>query len=332
MMIAKQEKISNTEWKKRFDKNNRPHNSNNGMPDFWKNFWVNETLRMFENFSNELSKKYGSALTHIRHTVTYGWKFSYSCSGNVLVKNVYIFDDCFGIDEIVVRNEEDYQKALAHVASLYTDGFIRKSKEKISIRNKKQAERSKRLMARRKEELNKILESVEPEKLNKFRWSSCVSRDSIKKLYRLNAKLIYDEELVDEVGFAIYARCLQGRDETILNYSGKLLCHNCRKVHVSPANGIIACSCGYTYIFHEYRKSFQKAKMPSGSATPFFNEFINKWERAKTYHDKMLAIDYVIHECHLNMISNVKRGFAGCNLIQGTKKQVSELILELAYK
>jgi len=31
------------------------------------------------------------------------------------------------------------------------------------------------------------------------------------------------------------------------------------------------------------------------------------------------------------MISNVKRCFAGCNLIEGTKKQVSELILDLAY-
>jgi len=188
------------------------------------------------------------------------------------------------------------------------------------------------IMSHRKEELNKILERVEPEKLNKFKWTPCVSRHSIKRLYNLDAKLVYDEELVDEVGYAMYARCLQGRDETILNYSGKLLCHNCRTVHVSPANGIITCSCGYTYIFHEYRKSFQKARMPSGAATPFFNEFINKWERAKTYQDKMLAIDYVIHECHLNMISNVKRGFAGCNLIQGNKKQVSEFILELAYK
>ncbi|MCL2203237.1 MAG: hypothetical protein FWB88_04800 [Defluviitaleaceae bacterium] len=331
-MVAKQEKMSNAEWKKCFDKNNRPHNSNNGMLGFWKGFWTDETLKMFEDFSNELSDKFKLALTHINYTVMYGWKFSYSYSGFVLVKNVYIFDDCFGIDKIIVKSKADYQTALVYVASIYTDDFIRETKEKISIRNKKQAERSKRLMVRRKEELNKILESVEPEKLNRFRWSPCVSRESIKKLHNLDAKRIYDEELVDEVGYAMYARCLQGRDETLLNYNGKLLCHNCRKVHVSPANGIISCSCGHTYIFREYRKSFQKAKMPSGSATPFFNEFINKWERAKTYQDKMLSIDYVIHECHVNMISNVKRGFAGCNLIQGNKKQVSELILELAYK
>ncbi|MCL2820648.1 MAG: hypothetical protein FWD38_07445 [Oscillospiraceae bacterium] len=324
-------KMNNSKWIEKFDKNNRPHNSNNGMLGFWEDFWTDETLKMFGDFSNELNKKYGLDLTHINYSVAYGWKFKYSKSGVILVKNVYIFDDCFGIDEIVVKSREDYIKAIAHVNSLYTDDFLKEYEEKRLKRNAKQAERGKRLMARRKEELNKVLESIEPEKLNKFKWSPCVSRHSIKRLYNLNAKLIYDEELADEVGYTMYARCLQGRDETTLNYSGKLLCHNCKKVHISPSNGVILCSCGYTYIFHEYRKSFQKARMPSGAATPFFNEFISKWEKAKTYHDKMLAIDYVIHECHLNMISNVKRSFAGCNLIQGTKKQVSELILDLAY-
>ena len=330
-MSTKQEKPNNTEWKKRFDKNNRPHNSNHGMMDFWQDFWPGEVLQMFGDFSNELSEKYDCALTHISYTVMYGWKFSYS-SAIVLVKNVHIFDDCFAIDGIIVRNREDYKKALAHVASLYTDEFLEKRNEFITKRNKKQAVRSRRLTERRKNELNKILESTPSEKLNKYKWSPKISRHEIKRLYDLNAKHIYDEELVDKVGYTLYARCLQGRDEAVLNLNNKKLrCHKCEKIHVPPENGFILCSCGYAYIYSEYRKSFQRERMPSGAATPFFNEFINKWERAKTYHEKMLAIDYIIHECHLNMISNVKRGFAGCNLIEGTKKQVSEFILELAY-
>ena len=75
----------------------------------------------------------------------------------------------------------------------------------------------------------------------------------------------------------------------------------------------------------------QRDRLPSGSATPFFHEFISKWEKAKTYKEKMLAIDYVIHECHVDMITNMKRHFAGCDLIKGNRKQVSELILTLAY-
>jgi len=323
--------MNNTKWKKRFSKKNRPHNSNHGMLDFWKDFWTSETLKMFEDFSNELSNRYGLALTHISYTETYGWKFSYSLSGFVLVNNVHIFDDCFEIDGIIIRNKDDYQKALTYVDSLYTDEFIKDYKEKVSIRNKKQVERSKRLAERRKNELNKILETIEPEKLNKFKWSPKVPRNDIKRLYDLNAKFIYNEELVDKVGYTFYARCLQGRDETILYESGKILCHNCKEICTFPADGFVVCSCGYAYISREYRTSFNRNSMPSRSATPFFNEFINKWSQAKTYHEKMLAIDYIIHECHLNMISNVKRCFAGLNLIEGTKKQVTGLILELAY-
>lgn len=78
-------------------------------------------------------------------------------------------------------------------------------------------------------------------------------------------------------------------------------------------------------------RSFNTNSMPSRSATPFFNEFIDKWPSAKGYAEKMRLIDWVIHECHVNMLSGVKRHFAGINLIEGTKQQVSELILSLAY-
>jgi hypothetical protein len=171
---------------------------------------------------------------------------------------------------------------------------------------------------------------ADPAKLNKFVWSPRISDKKIKQLYDSDAKMIYDEELVDEVGYTLYTRCLQGRDERLLANEGKLKCHHCGVINTSPPNGLIVCPCGYAYIFREYMRSFNKNGMPSRSATPFFNEFIIKWERVKTYADKMLAIDYVIHECHLDMLSGVKRGFAGGNLIDG--KNVQELILSLAYK
>jgi len=327
IMVVKNEKIKNSKWIEKFNKNKRP---NNCSPEL-KGLWADKVKKIFENFSNELSKKYGLALSHSNYSVEYGWKFKYSKLGVVLVKNVYILDGCFGIDGLTVRNGEDCQKAINYVDSLYTDDFLNELREKRLKRNAKQAERGKHLAARKKDELDKILENIESEKLNKFHWSPRVSRSSIKKLYELSAKLIYDEELVDEVGYTLFARCLQGRDEPRLYHKGKLLCHNCKEICICPPNGLIVCQCGYAYTFREYRISFQRNRMPTGSAAPFYNKFISKWTKAKTYHDKMLAIDYVIHECHLDMISNVKRRFAGCDLIQGNRKQVSELILDLAY-
>jgi hypothetical protein len=78
-------------------------------------------------------------------------------------------------------------------------------------------------------------------------------------------------------------------------------------------------------------RSFNKNGMPSRSATPFFNEFIEKWPSAKDYAEKMRLIDWVIHQCHLNMLSGVTRGFAAKNLFEGSKKELHDLILQLAY-
>jgi hypothetical protein len=43
-------------------------------------------------------------------------------------------------------------------------------------------------------------------------------------------------------------------------------------------------------------------------------------------------IDRLIHEFHINLNSGVKGRFVAINLIQGTKKQIGDLIISLAYE
>lgn len=50
-----------------------------------------------------------------------------------------------------------------------------------------------------------------------------------------------------------------------------------------------------------------------------------------TYSEKMRIIDQLVHEFHINLVTGVKGRFVGINLIEGTKKQIEELILSLAY-
>ena len=71
--------------------------------------------------------------------------------------------------------------------------------------------------------------------------------------------------------------------------------------------------------------------MPTGGAAHIFNEFIDKWQRAATDSDKMRLIDWLIHEFHINLLSGTKGRFVGINLIQGTKSQIKDLIMNLAY-
>lgn len=313
-------------WIELYDKESKPPKNSLIM------FWNSKTYEMFSNFSNRVHNEYGLDLTKTFYSNKFGWSYKLCKLSIDVVNNVRILSDGFMINDVVVRNEADISNAYSYINSLFTPELADKIEKKIIERNQKQRELSKRRTEREKNEKNNLLNSVEPQKLNKFNWSPRISQSKLKKLYATDAKGIYDDDLVDEVGFTLYARCLQGRDERILANEGKLKCHNCGKISISPSNGLILCSCGYSYIFREYMRSFNRNGMPSRSATPFFNEFISMWSIAKTYFDKMKSIDYVIHECHLNMLSGVTRGFAGKNLIEGSGEQLRELILSLAYK
>ncbi len=45
----------------------------------------------------------------------------------------------------------------------------------------------------------------------------------------------------------------------------------------------------------------------------------------------MRLVDGLIHEFHINLNSGVKGRFVSINLIEGSKKQIGELIIGLAY-
>ena len=46
-----------------------------------------------------------------------------------------------------------------------------------------------------------------PEGVGDVRWASRVNPATIRRLYETDARGIVDEDLIDEVGFALYARC-----------------------------------------------------------------------------------------------------------------------------
>jgi len=317
--------MNSVSWKEKYPKNNKPKDSS------LKEFWSTDVNNLFYEFSKIVADKYRMSITQWSYTSKYGWKLKGCIKSVEFIKNVIILDNGFLIDNIVVKNHNDISNVIKYISSLYTDDFIQKQKEHIEKRNKEQSERSKRRVEREVKELEEFMKQIEPSKLNKFKWEPKVPRNLLKKLYHDYMKMPGDSELLDDIGLRLYVRCLQGREERLLADQRKLKCHNCKLILSYSNNGLLVCDCGNGYIFREYMRSFNKNSMPSRSATPFFNEYIEKWQKAKDHKMKMQLIDWVIHQCHLNMLSGVTRHFAGCNLIEGTKKQVSELILSLAY-
>ena len=169
-------------------------------------------------------------------------------------------------------------------------------------------------------------------KENGLRWARRVQQELIRRLYTLDAKGIHDDELANEVGYAMYARCESIRVATEA-HSGRATCPMCKSIIVRaawPKDELLVCVCGWELTWKEYHKSYQRKQLVGGKAFPFFTEFLESWPKQRTYRDKLLAIDRVVHGMHVDM----QHGFfrpAAVNLIECTMMEANAILHELAY-
>jgi hypothetical protein len=193
-------------------------------------------------------------------------------------------------------------------------------------------ENSKRRVEREKLEMAQILESVDAEKLNAFKWCGKVSRNALLRLYKSEAMGLFDEELLDGIGLTFFTRCKQSKDTLPLLNKGQMICHNCGAILTATGSAsVTSCECGFCYTYREYRRSFNANNMPAHRAQPIFDAFMDKWPKCRDVNGKMMVIDWLIHECHVTLMSGEKGRSVCMNLIEGTKKQIQDLISTLAY-
>lgn len=311
------------DWKELYnDRKTRP-----GINEL-KTYFSAQVFAIFTQFSDTLSKTYNVGCAPATFSAKHGWTFRFGRNNLYLLSGVYVENGAFYVGDIAVNCTENLAQALAYVDESYAN-FKTNYDEIVARKISRQGERTKQRLEREKHEIAELSELIVPEKFNRYRWSPKVSRQDLKRLYEADSKGLLDEELVDKIGFTLYARCVQGRDTWQDIEHGRLKCHHCGNMLYSEK--LMQCSCGYQYIFRDYMRSFRKENMPSGAATHIFNAFIVDWEKARNYQRKMQLIDNLIHEFHINLTSGVKGRFVGINLIDGTKKQIADLILTLAY-
>ncbi len=309
-------------WKTAYGRNQRPD------VRALQAYFSDNVFALFSQFSDTLLSQYNVACAPAVYSTRQGWTFRFGRNNLYLVSGISISDGVFHVHDIAVCDEESCQKALAVINQNYI-AFKANYDEIVAHKIAQQAERTKLRLAREKQELANLQDRIIPEKFNRYRWSPKVARRDFIRLYEADAKGLPDEDLANEIGTTLYTRCVQGRDTCQDIEAGKLTCHHCGNV-LSYEN-FMQCTCGYQYIFRDYMRSFRKENMPAGAATHIFNAFIVDFEKAKSYHEKMRLIDNLIHEFHINLTSGVKGRFVGINLIEGTKKQIADLILTLAY-
>jgi len=167
---------------------------------------------------------------------------------------------------------------------------------------------------------------------DELRWARRVKPEKIRRLYTLNAKGIVDEELIDDVGYAMLARCEAIRTVTRA-HAGRATCPRCRSmiIHSWDKTQALECECGWSATWGEYLKSYQGKQLHGGSAYEFFRWFIDQWPLAHTPVAKMLTIDRLIHSCHEGLRGAVVYRPAACNVIEGTATELLGFLEKLAY-
>jgi hypothetical protein len=167
-----------------------------------------------------------------------------------------------------------------------------------------------------------------------FRWARRVEQQKIRQLYETDARGITDEELIDDVGYALFARC-----ESIMiatrAHAGDVMCKGCRANISSTEHGVAAVlycgACGWTSTWGEYHKSYKRGQLHGGAATPIFEAFIAAWPQARAPRDKLLAIDALVHGCHVSLQHGVASRPAAVNLIEGTMRELLRFLNDIAY-
>lgn len=87
--------------------------------------------------------------------------------------------------------------------------------------------------------------------------------------------------------------------------------------------------CGWDVTCGEFYKSYTGESMLQGSVTDMFEDYLARFPRARKSTEKLLLIDWLIHQFHVRQ--GVAGKVVGQNVIQGTGDQVRELIETLAY-
>jgi len=148
----------------------------------------------------------------------------------------------------------------------------------------------------------------------------------IVRLYESDARLLRDEELVDDVGWRLVARC----GDVLLVSDSEVVCPDCGSTFAVPWIGepddrVSTCpGCGWSITAGAYHATFHHQDLYGVGAREAFAEYASRFPRLTSYTEKMLAIDRLVHAVH-------KSGnLAARNLFEGRARDVVAALDALA--
>jgi hypothetical protein len=164
-----------------------------------------------------------------------------------------------------------------------------------------------------------------------IRWAPRLRPEKLRRLYATDARGILDEELLDEVAYALYARC-----DSILavteSIGGKTRCPRCAFMIAPGEEGELLCpDCSWQASRADYHKTWEHQQLNGTNARGVFQKFVRRLPLMRTPHEKMRLIDWLIHQCHVDARRGTPGRAVAKNLIEGSSRAIRELLEELAY-
>lgn len=161
-------------------------------------------------------------------------------------------------------------------------------------------------------------------------WAPRVTQEEIRRLYETDAKGIYDEDLINSVGYGLLARCESFIDANEAR-SGRARCPCCASIVVHD-HKLLRCDCGWKLTWGEYFKTIQHVQL-SGAEPVLeqFRTFVKEFPSARTPQEKTLAIDSLVHGFHWYYKTNGPTRPVAVNLIEGRMSEVVAFLDSLTY-
>ena len=164
-------------------------------------------------------------------------------------------------------------------------------------------------------------------------WAPRVTQREIRRLYETDAKGIYDEELIDEVGYGLLARC-QSFIDAVDAVRGKARCPRCSSVvmHAGKKEEALRCTCGWELTWGEYFRTIQHKQL-SGAEPVLdqFRSFVQAFPAGRTPQEKTILIDRLIHGFHwyCKTDAHAPTRPVAINLIEGRLSEVVAFLDDL---
>ena len=165
-------------------------------------------------------------------------------------------------------------------------------------------------------------------------WAPRVKPFLIRRLYESDAHGCLDDELLDEVGWALYARCVSFVKACEAK-QGRAHCPACGGVvpHDLKPKEILHCSaCGWECTWRAYYETIKNQQLDGGpEVVALFQQFMDSYPKVSEPAQKMLLIDGLIHGFHHFLTSGRTRRPVGINLISGHLEFVVNFLDSLSY-